>query len=137
MSYNLYDLDYELADKNALDFSRKAILFDRNDLNKLVIAGREKLNHFITKSIMYYILSELNHDLVTESTIVGVGRLDLFDISTQTIYEFESSSSINKRRKENEIYAQTGVEVIIINIKELPDDIFQRYMKLKEYVIPD
>ena len=137
MSYNLYDLDYELADKNALDFSKKAILYNRNDLNKLVIAGNEKLNHFITKSIMYYILSELNHDLVTESTIVGVGRLDLFDISTQTIYEFESSSSINKRRKENEIYAQTGVEVIIINIKELPDDIFQRYMKLKEYVIPD
>ena len=137
MSYNLYDLDYELADKNALDFSKKAILYNRNDLNKLVIAGNEKLNHFITKSIMYYILSELNHDLVTESTIVGVGRLDLFDITTQTIYEFESSSSINKRRKEDEIYAQTGVEVIIINIKELPDDIFQRYMKLKEYVIPD
>ena len=137
MSYNLYDLDYELADKNALDFSKKAILYNRNDLNKLVIAGNEKLNHFITKSIMYYILSELNHDLVTESTIVGVGRLDLFDITTQTIYEFESSSSINKRRKEDEIYAQTGVEVIIINIKELPDDIFQWYMKLKEYVIPD
>jgi len=137
MSFNLYDLNCELADKNALDFSRKAILFNRNDLNKLVIAGTEKLNHFITKSITFYILSELNHDIVSECTIVGVGRLDLFDISTQTIYEFESSSSINKRRKENEIYAQTGVEVIIINIKELPDDIFQRYLKLKEFVVPD
>jgi len=53
MSYNLYDLDYELADKNALDFSRKAILFDRNDLNKLVIAGNEKLNHFIAKVMKF------------------------------------------------------------------------------------
>ena len=130
-------MDYELADKNALDFSKKAILYDRNDLNKLVIAGTEKLNHFITKSIMFYILSELDHDLVTECNIVGVGRIDLYDISTKTIYEFESSSSINKRRKENEIYAQTGVEVIIINLKELPDDIFQRYLKLREYIIPD
>ena len=137
MSFNLYDLNYELADKNALDFSRKAILFDRSDLNKLVIAGVEKLNHFISKAIMFYLLSELNHDVVSECQIVGVGRLDLYDISTKTIYEFESSSSINKRRKENEIYKQTGVEVIIINIKELPDDIFQRYLKLKEFVVVD
>jgi hypothetical protein len=133
----LYDLDYELADKNALDFSKKAILYDRNDLNKLVIAGTEKLNHFISKAIMFYILSELDHNLVTECNIVGIGRIDLYDISTKTIYEFESSSSINKRRKENEIYAQTGVEVIIIEINKLPDDIFQRYLKLREYVIPD
>ena len=61
MSYNLYDLDTELADKNASDFSRKAILYDRNDINKVVIAGREKLNHFITKAIMCFILNELNN----------------------------------------------------------------------------
>ena len=137
MSGNLYDLDSGLTDKDAIDFSRKAILFDQNDINKLVIAGTEKLNHFITKSIMFYILSELNHDLISECNIVGVGRIDLYDISTRTIYEFESSHSINKRRKENEIYAQTGVEVIIIFIKDLPDDMFQRYLKIREYVIPD
>ena len=137
LSFNLYDLNYELADKNALDFSRKAILFDRSDLNKLVIAGVEKLNHFISKAIMFYALSELDHNIVSECQIVGVGRLDLYDITTRTIYEFESSSSINKRRRENEIYKQTGVEIIIINIKELPDDIFQRYLKLREYIIPD
>ena len=137
MSYNLYDLDYELADKNALDFSKKAILFDQSDINKLVIAGVEKLNHFISKAIMFYVLSELNYDVVSECNIVGVGRIDLYDISTRTIYEFESSHSINKRRRENEIYKQTGVEVIIINVKELPDDIFQRYLKLKEYVMVD
>jgi hypothetical protein len=137
MSYNLYDRDFELDDNNALNFNRKAILFDRIDINKLVIAGREKLNHFITKSIMFYILSELNHYIVTECNIVGVGRIDLYDITTSTIYEFESSTSINKRRKENEIYEQTGFEVIIILIKDLPDDIFQRYLKLGEYVIVD
>ena len=89
------------------------------------------------KAILFFILSELNHDVTTECNVIGVGRLDLYDLTTKTIYEFESSSSINKRRKENEIYAQTGVEVIIINIKELPDDIFQRYLKLKEYIVPD
>jgi len=137
MSYDMYDLNYELNDKNALDFSRKAILYDRNDLNKLVIDGTEKLNHFIAKAIMYYVLSELDHDITTECTLVGVGRLDLFDITTNTVYEFETTGCKSVQRRVNEIYLQTGVEVIVIDVKELPDDIFQRYIKLREYVIPD
>ena len=137
MSFSLYDLDYELADKNALDFSRKAILYNREDINKLVIAGAEKLNHFITKSIMFYILSELNHDIVSECNIIGVGRVDLYDITARVIYEFETSHSPKYRREANEKYLQTGVEVIIIDINELPDDIFQRYLKLREYVVVD
>ena len=130
MSFELYSLNSGLDSDDATEFSRKAILYNRNDINKLVIAGVEKLNHFITKSIMYFILTELDHDVVTECNIVGVGRIDLYDVSARVIYEFESSHSINKRRRENEIYRQSGVEVIIINIKELPDDIFQRYLKL-------
>ena len=137
MSFNLYDLDYELADQNATDFNRKAILYNHEDLNKLVIAGTEKLNHFISKSIMFYILSEFNHNIATECQIVGVGRVDLYDISTKTIYEFETSHSPKYRKEANEIYKQTGVEVIVIDINILPDDIFQRYLKLKEYVVVD
>ena len=137
MSLNLYDLESELNDGNAVDFVRKAFLYDRNDLNKLVIAGVEKLNHFISKAIMFYILSELNHDLVSECSIIGVGRVDLYDITTKVIYEFETNVSPKYRREANEKYIQNGVEVIVININELPDDIFQRYMNLREYMIPD
>jgi hypothetical protein len=137
MSFNLYDLDYELDDKNATDFSRKAILYDRNDMNKLAIAGTEKLNHFISKAIMYYILSELNHNIVTECNIIGVGRLDLYDVTTRVIYEFETSGGKYWQNKINDIYKQTGVEIIVVDVKELPDDIFQRYLKMREFVIPD
>jgi hypothetical protein len=137
MSFNLYDLDYELDDKNAVDFSRKAILYDRSDLNKVVIAGVEKLNHFITKAIMFYILSELNHDVITECRIIGVGRVDLYDITTRTVYEFETTGCLKTRQRVKEIYEQTGVDVILILVEKLPDDIFQRYLKLREFVIPD
>ena len=137
MSFNLYDLDFELDDKNATDFSRKAILYDRNDINKLVIAGAEKLNHFISKAITYFILSELDHDILTECTIVGVGRVDLYDLTAQVIYEFETTGGKKKQRRVNEIYKQTGVELIVIDVKDLPDDISQRYLKLREYIIPD
>lgn len=137
MSFNLYDLNDSLDSDDSSGFSRKAILYDRNDLNKLVIAGTEKLNHFITKAIMFYILSELNHNLATECNIAGIGRIDLFDVTTQTIYEFETTGSKSGQQRVNDIYKQTGVEVIVIDVKELPDDIYQRYLKLKEFVIPD
>ena len=137
MSFRLYDLDYELDDKNANYFERKAILFNKSDLNKLVIAGVEKLCHFISKAIMFYILSELNHDVTTECNIIGVGRLDLYDLTTKTVYEFETSGCKSVQHRVNDIYKQTGVEVIVIDVQDLPDDIYQRYMKLKEFVIPD
>ena len=137
MSFNLYDLNYELTDKNAVDFSKKAILYNRDDLNKLAIVDREQLNHFISKAIMFYILSELNHNIASECNLIGVGRLDLYDITTKTIYEFETTGCKSVQKRVNEIYKQTGVEIIIIDVKELPDDIFQRYLKLRESIIPD
>ena len=137
MSYDIYNQKYKLEDQNALDFGRKAILYDLNDINKLIIAGNEKLNHFTAKAIMFYILSELNHDIVSECQIIGVGRVDLYDITSQTIYEFETSHSPKYRKEANEKYQQTGIEVIVVDINALPDDIYQRYLKLREYVIPD
>ena len=137
MSFDLYDLNYELDDKNARDFNRKAILYNRNNMNKLVIVGIERLNHFSAKAIFFFILNELGHDVTTEVEIVGVGRGDLFDITTNVLYEFETTGCKRTQQRVNEIYRQTGVEVIVIDVKDLPDDIFQRYMKLKEYVIPD
>ena len=61
----------------------------------------------------------------------------MYDITTRTVYEFEKSHSPKYRREANEKYIQKGVEVIVIDVKELPDDIFQRYMKLKEFMISD
>jgi hypothetical protein len=63
--------------------------------------------------------------------------VDLYDISTRVIYEIETTGCKKIQRRVNEIYEQTGVEVIVIDVKDLPDDIFQRYIKLKEYIILD
>ena len=137
MSFDLYSLDSGLDRDDATGFSRKAILYDRSDINKLVHHLKEKLNHFSAKAIMFMILRDMKHDVVSEVEIVGVGVCDLFDIFAKVIYEFETTGCKSVQQRVNEIYKQTGVEVIVIDVKELPDDIFQRYMKLKEYVIPD
>ena len=137
MSFNLYDLDSGLDTDDATDYSRKAILYDESDVNKLVHDHREKLNHFCAKAIFFMILRDLKHDVVTEVEIVGVGIGDLYDITGKVLYEFETTGCKSVQRRVNEIYKQTSVEVIVVDVKELPDDLFQRYMKLKEYVIPD
>ena len=137
MSFDLYSLDSGLDSDDAVEFSRKAILYEKSDINKLVRDHKEKLNHFSAKALMFFVLREFKHDVVTEVTIIGVGVCDLYDITTGVIYEFETTHCKSVQRRVNEIYKQTNNEIIVIDIKDLPDDIFQRYMKLKEYVIPD
>ena len=137
MSFGLYDLKSGLDIDDATEFSRKAILYEESEINKLVRDHKEKLNHFSAKALLYFILRELKHDVASEVQIIDVGVCDLYDISTRVIYEFETTGSKKVQRRVNEIYKHTGNEVIVIDVKELPDDIFQRYLKLKEYVIPD
>ena len=137
MSFALYDLNSGLDTDNAIDFSRKAVLYEPSDINKLVYDFKEKLNHFSAKAIMFMILREMKHDVLTEVEIVNVGFGDLYDISANVLYEFETTGSKKVQKRVNEMYKRTNMEIIVIDVKELPDDIFQRYLKLKEFVIPD
>ena len=137
MSLDLYSLNRSIDDEDAIEYSRKAILFNKSDVNKLVHDYKEKLNHFCAKAILFMILRDMKHDVFSEVEIVNVGVCDLFDRSVNVIYEFETTACKKVQRRVNEIYTQTGVEVIVIDVKELPNDIFRRYMKLKEFAIPD
>ena len=137
MSFELYDLKSGLDSDDAIEFGCKAILYEEFDINKLVYDHKEKLSHFCAKALMFFVLRELRHDVATEVEVVNVGVCDLYDISTKVIYEFETTGSKKVQRRVNKIYKHTGNEIIVIDVKELPDDIFQRYLKLKEYVIPD
>jgi len=137
MSLDLYSLNRSIDDEDAIEYSRKAILYDKSDANKLVHDFKEKLNHFSAKALMYFILRELKHDVITEVEFVNVGFGDLYDITVNVLYEFETTGSKKIQKRVNEIYKQTGIEIIVIDVKNLPDDIFQRYLKLREYIIPD
>jgi hypothetical protein len=137
LSFDLYGLNRSIDDEDTIAFSRRAMLYDKSAVNKLVHDHKENLNHYCAKALMFFILREFKHDVVSEVRIVDIGYCDLFDISTNVIYEFETSGCKSVQRRINEIYKQTGVEVIVIDVQDLPDDIFQRYLKLKEFVIPD
>ena len=110
-------------------------LFNHTDINKLELADNENLNHFSAKLILYYILSELNHDVICDYHINGVGNADLYDLSTRTIYAIDRLDYEEYQKNIDVLYPDSEVGVISINAEELPDDIFQRYLKLREYVI--
>ena len=132
MSYNEYEMNYVLDEM-------KAIIYDHEKINKLVIVENEKLNHFICKATLFYVLRELDHDMIPDFHVIGVGSLDLYDLSARTIYMFDTDPNKLKeyQKQIDELYGDSEVEVIAINMEELPDDIFQRYLKLKEYVFSD
>ena len=62
LSFDLYDLNRSIDDEGTISFSRKAILFDKSDVNKLVHDHRENLNHFSAKITLHtappYVLHE-------------------------------------------------------------------------------
>ena len=88
-------------------------------------------------SILFYILQEYNHDVLTEFEIVGVGRGDVFDLTTKVQYELETSHSPKYRREINSKYLQTDIELIVIDCSDLPLDFYQVYMYLQQFVQPD
>jgi hypothetical protein len=115
------------------------MLYHNENLNKLIIAEKENLNHFSCKALMFYLLSELNHDLICDYNIIEIGNFDLYDLSTRTVYQFQDPHNpINELQQiKNDILLKNDVEVIIIHLEDLPDNIFQRYLKLKEYIFSD
>ena len=42
------------------------------------------------KAFLFYILRELNHDIVTDFHINGVGNVNLYDLTTRTVYIFKT-----------------------------------------------
>ena len=152
MSTNVNEMNYELVDE-------RKILFDYDEVNKIEVALGEDLDHFSVKAMLTYILnSELKHDVIcdfyipgllssetpqtprtpqTPSTLETPPTADVYDIAARVIYNFQPISIYSNDLMFNDLLIQNCVEVVNINIDQLPDDIFQRYLKLKEFVFSD
>ena len=61
------EMNYELIDE-------RKILYDYEDINKLEVGLNEDLNRFCCKAILTYILNELNHDIIVDYYIAGIGK---------------------------------------------------------------
>ena len=122
---------------NAADLYKKAILFDKDDIGKLTICSNETLRHYISKAILVYLLKRMKHRVVCEAKIEGIGKLDVFDIDTNVIYEIETEKSIANINRNKKKYQQAGVDIVIIQIRNWEDSIGWLTDYIKMWIRPD
>jgi hypothetical protein len=136
MSFYKYGRDCEPEIISAADLYKKAINYQHSDINKLVKHQTEKIRHFQAKATLFFLLREIRHDVVTEFKIEGIGTGDLLDITARIQYEVETEKSIANINKAKEKYLQAKIDLIIIQIKKMPNDINEISEFLKPYIRP-
>ena len=119
------------------ELSKKAILFQESDVGKLTICSNEQLRHFLAKAVLLYHLLRMKHKVVCEAEIAGIGKGDLFDLNTRIQYEVETEKSIANINKMKEKYRQTGIDLIIVQIKKMPNDIKGMETYIDQFTRPD
>ena len=122
---------------SAVSLYKKAIVFNTDDIGKLTICSNETLRHYLAKSILVYQLRRLNHRVVCEAEIAGIGQLDVLDIDTNVNYEIETEKSIANINRKKEKYLQAGIDLVIIQINNWEDSIGWLADYIRMWIRPD
>ena len=96
----------------------------------------ESLKHFMAKSCLFYMLRELKHDVISEFELPET-YIDLCDKTTMTFYEFELTPTSPRLAVKVDKCNYVGYDLIIIDCREMPDDIYQMRMFLEKFFVPD
>ena len=137
MSYFKYGRETEFEPWSSADMRKKAIVYDSCDIGKLSICSNETLQHFLAKSILVYELLRLKHMVVCEAKLQGIGSMDVYDITSKVNYEIETEKSLANSLRFKEKYRQIGVDLVIIQIHNLPSDFVSMRDHIISFVRPD
>ena len=116
------------------EYKQRGILYLPEHVNTLKMHTKETIDHWITKALVFRMLRNIKHNVVTEFEITGMGVGDIFDLTASIQYEIETTSYPKYIRDRAKKYIRIGVDVIVIPIGKLPEDIKEREKALKEYV---
>ena len=105
-------------------------------LNHLTKFSNESYRHFVAKSILFYLLREMKHDVATEWRVPN-GYIDICDKTTHVLYEIELHSSPKFRSRKFEQYDIRGYEIIIVDCSKMPDEIDEIYEYLNQFIVID
>jgi hypothetical protein len=89
--------------KDNRNYRQRGVIFLPEHVNTLRMHTTETLDHWLTKAIIFRLLRKMKHDVITEFEITGMGIGDIFDLTTATQYEVETTSysKFLQRRKED------------------------------------
>ena len=117
------------------EYKQRGILYLPEHVNTLKMHTKETIDHWITKALVFRLLRNMKHNVVTEFEITGMGVGDIFDLTTSTQYEIETTSYPKYIRDRAKQYIRIGVDVIVIPLKKLPADIKERCKALEDWII--
>ena len=120
--------------KDKREYKQRGIIYLPEHVNTLKMHSNETLDHWITKALVFRLLRKMKHDVATEFEITGMGVGDILDLTTSVQYEIETLSYAKHIQDRAKQYQRIGVEVIVIPLKNLPEDIKEREKELKEYI---
>lgn len=101
----------------------------------------DKYRHFMVKSAIYEILADEGHEVRTEVEIPNEWIVDVIDADTAMIYEVETDLSPASKKSKVKRYLQAECmgrvidDIIFLDPKELPTDIFELKKELREEII--
>jgi hypothetical protein len=117
--------------------SKRGVVYQDEDINKLKMFTKESLDHWIAKALAFYILRKMRHEVVTEFEITGLGQGDILDLTTNTQYEIETVNNRNYHKRRVEQYRRVGVDVVVIATNKLTTDIKEKLKMIKINIRPD
>ncbi len=122
-------LDHKMLKMSGIDYEYK-------DINSLKKHPTEKIKHFQAKSLLFYILRQMEHNVVTECKVFG-GLADIVDLNARTQYELQNIDNPKMVESKIKQYINNGLEIILIPLRNLPKEQSIQYAWLKDFVIPD
>jgi hypothetical protein len=118
-------------------YSIRGMEIDRCDINKLSIFQAESYKHFVAKCVLVYSLRKLGHEIATEVPIPGLGVADIIDLTTNTQYEIELTHARAVRESKAEKYRRSGVEIIVVDGHDMPENIDELRKFIEPYIRVD
>ena len=113
---------------------KKGFVLNEKNLNCLFPHNKkESLKHWITKALVFKILSNKGRNVGSEVE-VGNGIADVFDADNTIAYEIESNFSKNKNQEKIHILS-TAKDIFFIDLKKIPDDIFSAKKYLEKIIV--
>ncbi|MBI5000770.1 MAG: hypothetical protein HZB92_04490 [Euryarchaeota archaeon] len=68
-------------------YRQRGLIYLPQHVNTLKAHPHETLDHWLAKALVFRILREMNHEVVTEFEITGMGVGDIFDLTTSVQYQ--------------------------------------------------
>jgi ParB family chromosome partitioning protein len=102
--------------------------------NVVIASNHETMKHFVVKAMVYKLLRGMGRTTVCEME-AGGGVVDIYDAQTGYAYEIESKPRPDTGRIKAERFAGQVKDVLVIDLKKVPDDINGMEGYLKEKVV--